>query len=124
MLDIVAAVLLLAGAGLSLLAGIGLHRFNDVFARMHAATKPATLGLMLVVAGASLRIGEAGAVVKLLVVVAFQLVTAPVAAHVVARAAYRVGDQPVELVIDEYGEALAAEEAEAAERAGEVDEDD
>lgn len=43
----IAAFLLVSGATLSLLGAIGIHRFDDVFARMHAATKPVTLGLLL-----------------------------------------------------------------------------
>jgi multicomponent Na+:H+ antiporter subunit G len=53
-LDVLAAALTLAGAALALVAGVGMVRFPDVFARMHAATKPATLGLLLIVLGALL----------------------------------------------------------------------
>ncbi|CAN5705141.1 monovalent cation/H(+) antiporter subunit G [soil metagenome] len=91
--DTIAGVLVLTGAGLTLLAAVGLQRFDDVFARMHAATKAATLGLILTVLGASLRLSEASQVSKLLLVIALQLLTAPVAAHLVGRAAYRSGDQ-------------------------------
>ena len=48
-LEVVSAVLMLSGVALALLAAVGLLRFPDVFSRMHAATKPATLGLLLVV---------------------------------------------------------------------------
>ena len=54
--DVVASVLLIGGALLSLVAAVGLLRFPDVFARMHAATKPATLGLIAVLCGAMLRL--------------------------------------------------------------------
>lgn len=104
--DAVSAVLLLTGAALSVLAGIGLHRFPDVFARMHAATKPATLGLVLILAGASLQVGEPGDVAKLLLVLALQFVTAPIGAHLVGRAAYRAGTElSPETSIDELAEA-------------------
>lgn len=100
--DVIAAACLLAGVLLGLLATIGLHRFHDVFARMHAATKPATLGLMLVIAGTSLRMDEPDAVAKLLLVVALQLLTAPAGAHMVGRAAYRSGvPLAPETVVDE-----------------------
>lgn len=89
--DTVAGVLVVAGSLLALLAGIGLHRFDDVFTRMHAATKPATLGLVFVLVGAALRASEEGAVMKLLLVAALQFVTAPSGAHMVGRAAYRAG---------------------------------
>lgn len=93
MTDVASSALLVAGASLAALAGIGLQRFPDVFARMHAATKPATLGLVLVLAGAALRMERAGEVAKLLLVVALQFVTAPVGAHMVGRAAYRAGTE-------------------------------
>ncbi|MGH9153349.1 MAG: monovalent cation/H(+) antiporter subunit G [Acidimicrobiales bacterium] len=91
--DVVSSALLVAGTSLAVIAGIGLQRFPDVFARMHAATKPATLGLVLVLAGAALRMERAGEVAKLLLVVALQFVTAPVGAHMVGRAAYRAGTE-------------------------------
>lgn len=89
--DVVSAALLLTGVTLSLIAGIGILRFPDLYSRMHAATKPSTLGLLLVLAGASLRMADPGDVVELGLVAAFQLLTAPVAAHMIGRAAYRAG---------------------------------
>lgn len=104
--DAISAVLLLTGAALSVLAGIGLHRFPDVFARMHAATKPATLGMVLILAGAGLQVGEPGDVAKLLLVIALQFVTAPIGAHLVGRAAYRAGTElSPETSIDELADA-------------------
>ncbi len=91
--DVIAGALILTGVALSVTAGLGLHRFPDVFARMHAATKPATLGLVLVLAGAALRMEQRGDVAKLLLVVALQFLTAPVGAHMVGRAAYRAGTE-------------------------------
>lgn len=97
MLDVIAAVLILTGVGLGLLAGVGLQRFPDIFSRMHAATKPATLGLVLVLAGAAFRVENRGDVAKLVLVIVLQFITAPVGAHLVGRAAYgdgtRVGPQ-------------------------------
>jgi multicomponent Na+:H+ antiporter subunit G len=93
MMEIAGAVLLVLGALLALLAAIGLQRFDDVFARMHSATKPATLGLMLVLGGSALVISSPGAVAKLVLVVLLQFITAPVAAHLVGRAAYRAGTE-------------------------------
>ncbi len=93
MVDVAAAVLVLTGVVLAIAAGLGLQRFPDVFARMHAATKPATLGLVLVLAGAALRVENRGDVAKLLLVLALQFVTAPVGAHMIGRAAYRAGTE-------------------------------
>lgn len=88
-LEWISGFLMITGALLALLAAIGLHRFDNVFARMHAATKPATLGLLLIVVGASLQLSDTGDSVKLFLVVVFQFITAPIAAHLIGRAAYR-----------------------------------
>lgn len=106
MVDVMAAILLLAGVALSLIAGVGLQRFPDVFARMHAATKPATLGLVLVLAAAAFRVEHKGDVAKLLLVLILQFFTAPVAAHMVGRATYRAGTElSPETTIDELAAA-------------------
>jgi multicomponent Na+:H+ antiporter subunit G len=87
--DVVAVVFLLAGALLCLTAGLGLVRFPDVLARMHAGTKPQVLGVLLVMVGGAIRLNGWSATWMLLLVAAFQLLTAPVSAHLVSRVAYR-----------------------------------
>ena len=100
-LDVVSAVLLLLGVGLVLLASLGLVRFTDVLARMHAATKASSTGLMLVLVATALQLPGRYAALLLLVGV-FQLLTAPVAAHMVGRAAYRAGAHRPDLIeVDE-----------------------
>lgn len=89
--DVLAAACLLIGSGLALCAGIGLVRFPDVLARMHAATKPQTLGLLLVLVGIGLRAEDKSVLSLLLLVAIFQLMTTPVSAHMLARAAFRAG---------------------------------
>ena len=104
-MELAGSVLLVLGALLALLAAVGLQRFDDVFARMHSATKPATLGLMLVLGGAALAIPSPGAVAKLMLVVLLQFITAPVAAHLVGRAAYRAGTElSPDTIVDEAAE--------------------
>lgn len=108
--EVVGAVLILAGASLCLIAGIGLQRFDDVFARMHAATKAVTLGLLLVCLGAALEVDSGGDRIKLLLVAALQFITAPVGAHMLGRAAYRSGTELSEATaIDELADAEADE---------------
>lgn len=108
MIDVLAGTMMTIGALLALIAGAGLQQFPDVFARMHAATKPATLGLALVLTGAALRMPNAGAVIKLLLVILFMFITAPVGSHLVGRAAYRAG---TELSPDTAIDELADEQA-------------
>ena len=114
MVDVVAGVVLLCGVALSVIAGIGLQRFPDVFARMHSATKPATFGLVLILSAAALRVEERGDVAKLLLVLVLQFFTAPVAAHMVGRAAYRAGTElSAATTIDELAEARRRDEGAA-----------
>ncbi|WP_235557722.1 monovalent cation/H(+) antiporter subunit G [Nocardioides sp. Leaf307] len=105
--EVVGSVLLLAGCALSLIAAIGMVRLPDLLTRMHAATKPQVLGLVLVIAGLALRLREPEALGMLVLVVLFQMATAPVAAHMVGRAAFR-GDQVdrERLVVDELSEGV------------------
>lgn len=91
MMDIVGGVLIGTGVLLVLLAGIGLLRFPDVFTRSSASTKAAGLGLALVFAGTAFVVGTAEAGVKMTLAILLQFLTAPVAGHVIARAAYRAG---------------------------------
>lgn len=88
-LDVVAAVLLLLGASMSLFAGIALVRFPDLRTRAHAAAKPQVLGTLLLMAGAGFAIRTPGVIGLLLLIAVLQLATAPLAAHLVVRAAAR-----------------------------------
>lgn len=89
--DALAAGCLLLGALLSLVAGIGVLRFPSVVDRMHAATKPQVLGVLLILLGLALRLRTAADLGTLLLVGLFQLATAPVSAQMIGRAAYRTG---------------------------------
>jgi len=99
--DVISAALLLAGSSLALIAALGLVRLPDVFSRMHAATKPSTLGILLLVVGAAMQLDNRSNQVKLLLVAVLQFITAPVAAHMIGRAAYRSGVNLERLVVDE-----------------------
>lgn len=101
-LDVLAAVCFVAGSFLTLAAGVGVLRFPDLLARMHAGAKPQVLGVLLALTGLALRIRVGPVIWTLALVAVFQLFTAPVAAHLVARAGYRTGKiQPDRLEIDE-----------------------
>lgn len=91
MSDVLVAVVLVLGGGFAAVAGIGLLRLPDVLIRMHASTKAGTLGCGLVVLGIAAYTGDALAITKAVLVVLFLLLTAPVAAHLIGRAAYRSG---------------------------------
>ncbi len=87
--DVIAVVLLLAGSFLCLTAGLGLVRFPDVLTRMHAGTKPQVLGILLIMIGGAIRLDGWSATWMLLLVAVFQMLTAPVSAHMISRVAYR-----------------------------------
>lgn len=80
--------LIVLGAGFMLLAGIGVYRMPDVFMRLHSSTKSATLGVGFVLLGATLYFNEVSIGARAIAVVLFILVTAPVSAHMLGRAAY------------------------------------
>ena len=88
-LDLVGAFLVLLGCFLCFAAALGLLRFPDVVSRMHAATKPQTLGLILLAAGVEVSLRTWSSLGTLVLIAALQLATAPVSAHLVGRTVYR-----------------------------------
>lgn len=110
--DIAGSICFAAGALLALFAAIGVLRFPDIFARMHAATKPQVLGLFLVLVGIALILRHGTATWVLLLVAVGQMLTAPVAAHMIGRASYRTGVVPKsEFTVDELTRDIQAAEA-------------
>jgi multicomponent Na+:H+ antiporter subunit G len=117
-LDIVSMLLLILGGILSVAAGVGLLRFPDPLARMHAATKPQILGVILVLLALALQSQSVSTVAMLVPVLLFQMLTAPISAHMVGRAGYRLRHfLRDDLLVDELEEAIdrAHEELRAAE---------
>jgi multicomponent Na+:H+ antiporter subunit G len=105
--DVVAAVCLVIGALLTLVAAIGILRFPDLLTRMHSAAKPQVLGLLLILLGLGLRLRDPATIGLLALVALFQLVTSPIASHMVGRASFRAGQvRPELLVVDELSEVL------------------
>lgn len=90
-LDIVGGVLVLAGTFLVAVAAVGLLRLRDAYLRMNAVTKAASLGVVLVLAGVAFLDPSWPTVVKVLIAIGLQLLTAPVAGFALGRAAYRAG---------------------------------
>jgi multicomponent Na+:H+ antiporter subunit G len=88
MQEVVSVVLLLIGALFMFVAGIGILRMPDLYTRMSATTKVATLGVGSTLLAVAVYFGELGITSRALATIAFVLLTAPVAAHMIGRAAY------------------------------------
>ena len=107
--DVVSAVLMLLGGLSCLLGALGLVRLPDLPARLQATTKPQTLGLLLILLGAAVRLEFVNSSTLVLVML-FQVLTAPVISQVVGRSAYRSGAIDREsLVVDDLGERMDAD---------------
>jgi multicomponent Na+:H+ antiporter subunit G len=100
-LDVISGALVLAGATLALTAAVGVVRFSDTLSRMHSATKPQVLGLLLVLGGAAIRLRRDYDVGMLILTGLFTVVTAPVIAHRVGQLAYREQNLRGSLTADE-----------------------
>lgn len=100
------AVMLVAGGVFTFLAALGLVRLPDVYTRMHAASKAGTVGSGLMLLAAGLHALDAAIFTRALAGFVFFVLTAPVAAHLVARAAHGAGYRPArETVVDEMRDA-------------------
>jgi multicomponent Na+:H+ antiporter subunit G len=91
MSELIGKVLLLSGASFMLIAAIGILRMPDLMMRMHAVTKAGALGTSLVLLSVAVNYWELAIASLALAGVAFIILTAPVAAHMIARAAYWIG---------------------------------
>lgn len=98
-LDILTAALVLSGSALALTAAIGLLRFPDTLSRMHAATKPQVLGLLLVLAGAAIQLRGNVDTGMIVLTGIFTLITAPVIGQRVGQLAYREQKVRTDLLI-------------------------
>ncbi|MDN5806713.1 MAG: monovalent cation/H(+) antiporter subunit G [Brevibacterium sp.] len=111
-LDVISAALILLGGVLSLAAAVGLLRFADLLSRMHASAKPQVLGLLVVAVAIAIQYPNWSTVTTLAIIISFQLVTIPVATHMVGRAGYRTKHLRRSMLYrDELAEAVDRAEA-------------
>ncbi len=90
-IEILAALFLLAGCFFMLVASLGVFRMPDLLTRMHATTKSGVLGAGLIMVAVMLFFGESSVTLKALAVMAFTTLTSPIAAHAIGRAGYLIG---------------------------------
>jgi multicomponent Na+:H+ antiporter subunit G len=97
----IAAVIILVGALLTALAALGMLRFPDVYTRLHAASKAGPLGAGLILLGAGISSGDPAIMIRALVGFLFLIVTSPVSAHLLSRAAMKSGIPPTTSTISD-----------------------
>lgn len=107
--SVTGSALMLVGILLSLIAVWGLLDFPSALARMHAATKSASLGLALVAIGSGMATESFALAMIGVLVAAFMFLTAPISGHMLGRAAYGAGQAPG-LVHDDLAGAAASPE--------------
>jgi multicomponent Na+:H+ antiporter subunit G len=90
----ISAALMLCGSLLSALAALGILRFPDLFTRLHAASKAGPLGAGLILLGVAFASGDWAIAIRCVLGLVFLVVTSPVSAHLLARAAIMTGTSP------------------------------
>ncbi len=99
----IASALLLIGSAFCALAALGLLRLPDLYTRLHAASKAGTLGAGLILLGVGFASGDVAIAVRCVLGLLFVVLTTPVSAHLLARAALQSGLSPdARTSIDEY----------------------
>ena len=105
---VIASALLIIGSIFCLVAAVGMLRLPDTLIRMHAATKAGTLGAGFILAAEAVVAAELGTTLKAIAAIVFLLLTAPVAAHLIGRAAYLQGIRLFDKTwTDELGDSLS-----------------
>ncbi len=113
-MNILAALFVLCGSLVILFAAAGLVKFEDVFLRLHAASKSASFGVVLVLMGAAFHFFDGGTALKMVGVVFLIFLKAPVASHAIARATYHCKEPNLwnRLVVDEWHSPAKTSESE------------
>jgi len=102
--DILSWVSLISGGIFIVISTVGMLRFREFYARLHAASIADTLGTMLIVAGLIMQAGFTLITVKLLLILFFVLFTTPTAAHALAKTAMHGNLRPGSDCKDERGQ--------------------
>jgi len=110
MSDVIGYILIVAGILFDIFGCIGLVRFPDVYNRLQASTKCVTLGTVLLLIGVAVLTGVGAIAAKALICAVFILITAPTAAHAIAKGSYAAGVSLWEnSVVDKYKEQAGGE---------------
>lgn len=88
---IIASLLIIAGSAFAAVAALGLLRLPDLYTRMHAASKAGSVGAAMMLIALAFMSTDLPEILRAIAAVAFFLLTAPIGAHLLAKAAYSVG---------------------------------
>jgi len=100
--DWIVGLLLIIGALFMLIAALGVLRFDDIYLRMHAATKAPSFGVLLMVVALILHFGGVWLTIEGVLIVLFIFITTPIGSHTIARTAHQMGiKQSKKTCIDE-----------------------
>lgn len=111
-MNVITYIFIAIGCFFNMIGSIGLHRFPDVYTRLHAATKCTTFGAILLIVAVMIQsvnvwvtegISSPQSVLTLHALIALVciLLTNPTSAHAIARAAHRSGIKPARAVVDD-----------------------
>ncbi len=92
----IATIFMTFGCLFFLISAVGVLKFQDLYSRMHAATKSSSLGMGLMLVSIMIHFGSWVVVFKCLLIIFFTFLTAPIAAHILGRAGYLSGAKPWE----------------------------
>lgn len=88
MSEIITGIFLILGSFIVLLAGIGVVKMPDIYTRMSATSKASTLGVSVILITTGFFFGTTEIITRTLLIVIFLMITAPVASHLLGKAAY------------------------------------
>ncbi len=91
MIEIILAVFSTVGAFSTLFAAIGILRMPDFYLRLSVTVKASTLGVGLLLICAAIMFPDVSVTTKAIAIIFFLIITAPIAAHMIGRAAYFTG---------------------------------
>jgi multicomponent Na+:H+ antiporter subunit G len=100
--EIITLICALIGVGFMVLSSVGMLRMPDLYTRIHAAAKAGTVGIIFILLGVAVHSRDVLTAAKMIALIGFFLLTAPVASHMIDRAAYLTAVKTTDrTVIDE-----------------------
>lgn len=90
---LISSILILLGALFVLIAALGVYRFQDIYLKMHAATKAGTMGVGLILCGSLFRFDSLKGITELLLLIIFIVITNPISAHLIAKTLHLQHDE-------------------------------